>query len=215
MEQSQQEQNQPLIVQMMTTEHYNLQSGRALAVSDANGRAALFLGTVSSTLIALAFIGNVSHIGTQLGTAFYVFALVLFPALFFLGLVTFDSVLQSAIQDVIYSRGINRIRHLYVELSPQMQDYFILPTHDDTTGVFRRALWWQGFLTLAGIVAVMNSIVAGVFLGLVISRLFALSLPLCVLAGSGLFLIILVAQLRFQYTQWRVTLRSLPVLFPE
>jgi hypothetical protein len=76
-----------------------LQSSRALAVSDANGRAALFLGTVSSTLIALAFIGNISHIGTQLGTAFYMFALVLFPALFFLWLVTFDSVLQSAIQD--------------------------------------------------------------------------------------------------------------------
>src|SRR5215468_9174120 len=188
MDQQQQEKNQPQIVQMMTTEHYNLQSGRSLAISDANGRAGLFLGTVSSTLVALAFIGNISHVGTHLGSAFYVFALVLFPSLFFLGLVTFDSVLQSAVQDAICLRGISRIRHLYVELAPQMRDYFILPIHDDATDVFRRARWWQGFLTLAGILAVINSILAGVFLGLLVSQLLALSLPLCVTLGLGVFL---------------------------
>jgi hypothetical protein len=207
--------DQPQIVQMMTTEHYNLQSGRSLAISDANGRAGLFLGTVSSTLVALAFIGNISHVGTQLGSAFYVFALVLFPSLLFLGLVTFDSVLQSAIQDAICLRGINRIRHLYVELAPQMHDYFILPIHDDATGVFRRTRWWQGFLTLAGILAVINSILAGVFLGLLVWRLLALSLPLCVTLGLGAFLVILVAQLRYQYTQWRDAIRQLGVLFPR
>jgi len=215
MDQPRQERNQPQIVQMMTTEHYNLQSGRSLAISDANGRAGLFLGTVSSTLVALAFIGNISHVGTQLGSAFYVFALVLFPSLFFLGLVTFDSVLQSAVQDAICLRGINRIRHLYVELAPQMHDYFVLPIHDDATGVFRRARWWQGFLTLAGILAVINSILAGVFLGLLVSQLLALSLPLCVTLGLGVFLVILVAQLRYQYTQWQDAIRQLGVLFPR
>src|SRR5215471_21585054 len=189
----QQEKNQPHIVQIMTTEHYNLQSGRSLTVSDANGRAGLFLSTVSTTLVALAFIGNISH----LGTAFFVFALVLFPSLFFLGLVTFDSVLQSAIEDAICVRGISRIRHLYVELAPQMRDYFILPTHDDATGTFRRVLWWQSFLTLAGILAVINSILAGVFTGLFVSRLFAFSLLLSVTAGAGVFVVILVAQLRY------------------
>ena len=34
--------------------------------------------------------------GADLGQAFYVFALVLFPALVFLGLVTFERVFQSA-----------------------------------------------------------------------------------------------------------------------
>jgi len=215
MDQPRQEKNQPQIVQMVTTEHYNLQSGRSLAIADANGRAGLFLGTVSSTLVALAFIGNISHVGTQLGSAFYVFALVLFPSLFFLGLVTFDSVLQSAIQDAICLRGINRIRHLYVELAPQMHDYFILPIHDDATGVFRRTRWWQGFLTLAGILAVINGILAGVFLGLLVWRLLTLSLPLCVTLGLGAFLVILVAQLRYQYTQWQNAIRQMGVLFPR
>ncbi len=60
----------PSLIQIMTTEHYNLQAGRSLTLSDANGRAGFFLGTVSSSLIALAFVGNITHVGSQLGTAF-------------------------------------------------------------------------------------------------------------------------------------------------
>lgn len=207
----QQEKNQPHVVQIMTTEHYNLQSGRSLTISDANGRAGLFLSTVSTTLVALAFIGNISH----LGTAFFVFALVLFPSLFFLGIVTFDGVLQSAIEETVYTRGINRIRHLYVELVPQVQDYFILSTHDDTVGIFRRARWWQSFLTLAGMIAVINSILSGAFTGLLVAQLFALSLPLCVAAGAGVFLVVLVVHQRYQQSQWRQTRQHLTVLFPH
>src|SRR5215472_3599942 len=198
MDLQQQEKNQPHIVQVMTTEHYNLQSGRSLAVSDANGRAALFLSTVSTTLVALAFIGNISH----LGTAFFVFALVLFPSLFFLGLVTFDAVLQSAIEETVYTRGINRIRHLYVELAPQVKEYFILSTHDDTVVIFRRARWWQSFLTLAGMIAVINSLLAGAFTGLLVAQLSTLSLPLSVIAGAGVFLVVLVVHQRYQQSQW-------------
>jgi len=101
MDQPRQEKNQPQIVQMMTTEHYNLQSGRSLAISDANGRAGLFLGTVSSTLVALAFIGNISHVGTQLGSAFYVFALVLLIA--------------RAVMAVLFGHAIHALREEYSE----------------------------------------------------------------------------------------------------
>jgi hypothetical protein len=177
--------NQPHIVQIMMTEHYNLQSGRSITVSDASGRSSLFLSTVSSTLIALAFIGNISH----LGTAFFVFALVIFPSLLFLGLVTFERVLQSAIEDVIYARGINRIRHLYVELAPQVQDYFILSTHDDRAGTFLNLAilpsWLQLLVTTAGMISVINSILAGAFIGLLVYQLFVLSLLLCMGAAIG------------------------------
>jgi sulfite exporter TauE/SafE len=72
------------IVTMMTTEHYNLQSGRSMTVADSNGRCTLFIGTVSSALIAIAFAGQAS----RMGTAFFVFSLILFPSLFFMGLFT-------------------------------------------------------------------------------------------------------------------------------
>src|SRR6266536_6253066 len=105
------------LVTMMTTEHYNLQTGRSMTISEANGRSSLFVGAVSSGLVALAFVGQIS----QLGTAFFVFSLVVLPTLLFMGLITFQRVMQSGLADVTYARGINRIRHLYLEYAPEMQ----------------------------------------------------------------------------------------------
>src|SRR5215471_178684 len=130
------------VIAMMTTEHYNLQTGRAMTISEANGRSSLFVGAVSSGLIAFAFVGQISH----LGIAFYVFSLVVIPTLFFMGLITFERTLQAGSADIVYARGINRIRHLYLEYAPQMQPYFILSAHDDANSVLgavtiRRTPW--------------------------------------------------------------------------
>src|SRR5215471_11214371 len=107
------------LVTIMTTEHYNLQMGRAMTVADSNGRSTLFIGAVSGALIAIAFTGQVS----RMGTAFFVFSLVLLPSLFLMGLITFERVLQSAIEDFTYARAIMRIRHLYLEQAPQLRSY--------------------------------------------------------------------------------------------
>ena len=85
------------LVSIMTTEHYNLQTGRSMTISEANGRSSLFVGAVSSGLVALAFVGQISH----LGTAFFVFSLVVIPTLFLMGLITFDTNLRSE----WYTRG--------------------------------------------------------------------------------------------------------------
>ena len=58
-------------VQILTTEHFALQSARGNVTAETNGRLAIYLGTLSSALIALAFVGQIS----QLGDAFHVFAL--------------------------------------------------------------------------------------------------------------------------------------------
>jgi hypothetical protein len=57
-------------VSMATTEHFNLQTACAATISDANRRASIYLAALSSNLIALAFIGQMS----RLGTAFYAFS---------------------------------------------------------------------------------------------------------------------------------------------
>jgi hypothetical protein len=115
------------MLQVMTTEHAALQAGRSATIFETGGRTAVFLGTVSSTLVALAFVGQIS----ELGTAFFAFALVLLPTLFFLGLVTLEWALQLGIEDYIYAVGVSRIRHFYVEVVPQSERYFVGPTHDD------------------------------------------------------------------------------------
>ena len=98
-----------------TTEHFNLQTARAVTVSEANGRAGIYLAALSSNLIALAFIGQMS----RLGVAFYAFALILLPVLTFLGVVTFRLV-QSSIEEIAYAHRIALLRDFYLRLTPEL-----------------------------------------------------------------------------------------------
>ena len=202
------------LVSIMTTEHYNLQSGRSMTISESNGRSSLFVGAVSSGLIALTFVGQIAH----LGTAFFVFSLIVIPTLFFMGLITFERVLQAGSADNVYARGINRIRHLYLEYAPQMQPYFILSTYDDQEGTLgqeaMQTSWWQVFLSMAGMIAVINSVLAGSFVGLLLA---AFALPLWVTTSAGVvtFLVSVGLHQRYQWEQWMRLARNLPVLFPS
>jgi hypothetical protein len=208
----------PTVVSIMTTEYYTLQMGRAMTVADANGRATLFLGAVSTSLVALAFVGGMSHSSMGLGQAFYVFGVVLLPSLLFLGLVTFERVLQSAIEDAVYVRGSNRIRHLYVELAPEMRPYFILSVHDDEAAVMAnmamRWSWWQMFLTTAGTIAVLNSVLIGAFLGLLLAALVGSPLVVCAGVGGGAFLASVGTHQWYQWRRWGQHSATQAVRFP-
>jgi hypothetical protein len=202
------------VVAIITTEHYNLQSGRSMTISDANGRSSLFIGAVSSGLVALALVGQLSH----LGTGFFVFSLVVLPTLFFMGLITFERTLQAGSADIVYARGISRIRHLYLEYAPQMQPYFILSSHDDRAETMAqetmRTSWWQVFLSTAGMIAVIDSVLAGSFVGLLLA---VFSLPLWASASAGVaaFLASVAIMQVYQWGQWMRLGRNLPVLFPS
>jgi hypothetical protein len=202
------------LVSIMTTEHYNLQTARSMTISEANGRASLFVGAVSSGLVALAFVGQISH----LGTAFLVFSLVVIPTLFLMGLITFERVLQSGTADMMYARGINRIRHLYLEYAPQMQPYFILSAHDDREGTLgheaMHTSWWQVFLSMASMIAVINSVLVGSFVGLLLAG-FTFRLWVCTSAGVVVFLVSVGLHQRYQWEQGTRVERNLPVLFPS
>src|SRR5437868_13800664 len=89
------------LVTIMTTEHLNLQTARASAIAEANGRASLFVGAVSSGLVALALVGQISH----LGTAFFVFSLVVIPTLVLMGLITFERAASGLSQSHLCKRA--------------------------------------------------------------------------------------------------------------
>jgi hypothetical protein len=205
-------------IAIMTTEHYNLQSERSMTIAGANGRASLFLGTVSTSLVTLAFVGGISRVGAGLGQGFYVFVLVLFPALVFLGLVTFKRVLQSAVEDIVYARGVNRIRHLYQEYALQMRPYFVLLAHDDEASVMAsfalHPTWAQTFISTAGTIAVITSILLGGFVGVLLASLF--SLPLGVAVGGGIVTFLASGWIlqRYLWKEWRRRTASLHALFP-
>src|SRR5215213_6733851 len=142
-----------------TTEHFNLQTARALTVSQANGRASIYLAAVSCNLIALAFIGQMS----LLGSAFYAFALILLPVLAFVGVVTFVRLVQSSTEDIAYAHRIGQLRTFYLRLSPELEPYLVTARQPRSAPSA-----WQLTLTAAGMVAAINSVVVAACAGLLL-----------------------------------------------
>jgi hypothetical protein len=99
-----------------------------------------------------------------------------------------------------------------------MQPYFILSTHDDQEGTLgteaMQTSWWQVFLNTAGMIAVINSVLAGGFVGLLFS---AFTFPLWVSTSAGVvtFLLSVALLQRYQWKQWMRQARTMPVLFPN
>jgi hypothetical protein len=203
------------ILQILITEHNNLQAARSATVFEANGRTNLFLGAVSSSLVALAFIGQMS----EMGHAFFLFALILLPSLIFLGLVTFVRVNQTGIEDMIAARSINRIRHYYTEVAPLAKTYFMLSTNDDMIGYVQNlgghASIFQQFVSTAGLVSVINSILTAVFAGLMIFVLFNSQLIICIAAGVVIFAASAASYMRYQHRYWEKNEQHMQVLFPS
>lgn len=202
------------VLQILTTEHAALQAVRSSTVLEANGRTNLFLGTVSSAVVALAFLGRI----TEMSSEFIFFALILLPSLIFIGVVTFIRCYQVSLEDLISIRGINRIRHYYTELAPTMESYFIHSNHDDHRGVIHnmgaRNMRLQQFLTTAGLVGVITGILTGVFVGLAISVLLGVSLAVCIAIGFLAFAACVFACSQYMKFRWEEMFSRLDVKFP-
>jgi hypothetical protein len=153
----------PAAVTFVTTEHFVLEGARSATISESNGRASIFLGSVSGGLIALGFIGQASH----LGTAFYAFGLILLPTLSFVGLATFHRTFQSGLDDVHYAHRIAELRAFYFEAAPEVERYLLsVPPHKrlEAQGIWGSSV--QKFLGMAGTVAVITAMLAGSTAGL-------------------------------------------------
>lgn len=200
-------------VAFLTTEHFNLQTARASTISETNGRASVFLGSVSAGLVALAFAGQTSR------TALYTFGLILFPVLSFLGLVTFDRALQASIDDTAYLLRINRIRRYYIEAAPRLAHVLAPPARtDEVAAVLRtegfRPGRWQLMLSIVGAIGVINSVLLGVTAGMAVAALTDGNLWVATSTGVVAFGVALTLHQRHQ-GKARLRARAVSDPFPE
>lgn len=206
---------QQAFMQALTTEHFTLQTARAVAVSEGNGRTALYVGALSSTLVALALVAQRS----PLGEVFFVVALTVLPAVFFLGLVTYVRVLQSSVEDIVYARAINRIRHYYTEIDPSQAHYFLLSGRDDVRGalanMYVRDSWTQFLFTMPSAVAVINGLLGGVTVALAVATAAHLALLPTVLAGMASGTVILALHVAYQVRRFARMRATVEARFPS
>jgi hypothetical protein len=154
----------PHALQILMTEHWSLLSSRSLGYTEAMSRASIFVAALTGSVVALALVGQ----ATDFGDGFVAFALVLLPVVFFLGLVTIARLGQINVEDAAWVRGMNRIRHAYLDLAPELEPYFVTSKHDDDEGVLVSSLATrrvvpqiQGFIAIPGVIAVLDAVVAG------------------------------------------------------
>jgi hypothetical protein len=121
------------------------------------------LVSVSGGLIALGLVATAAHVGT----AFYVFGLILLPTLAFVGLVTFRRTLQTGLEDVGYAQRIARLRGYYFDHAPELTPYLLSVAAEGQLEVQRLPGGrLQGFLSIASVTAVVTSVLTGATAGL-------------------------------------------------
>jgi hypothetical protein len=203
------------VLTTLTTEHFTLQGARSQTIGESAARSSLYMFSVSSTLVALGFVSQVS----AGGELFQLFALTVLPTLFFLGVSTFARLVQSSIEDVRYGRAINRIRHYYMELAGDSARYFLMSGYDDPRGVLANmglagGSVWQLFFGTANAVSVVNSVVGAGAIAILLGV--TLDLPLAVAAVAGVaFLAVSVAMhMRYDRAQHVRASAQVETLFP-
>jgi hypothetical protein len=171
----------------LTTEHFTLQGARAQTMSESSARASLYIVAVSSTLVAIGFIAQLSGIGD----VFNVFALTVLPTLYMLGAVTFVRLVECSAEDFRYGQAINRIRAYYKELAGDRADLFLLSAHDDPPGVLASTALsprrYQGrvpFFAFSTAIAVINSVIGGAAIAVALGAIFDASLGVAAAAGG-------------------------------
>ncbi len=151
---------QQTLLTALGTEYFALQGARGQTASEMTGRAALYLATVSSTLIALGFVA-----GDR--SAFVPFAAAVLPSLLILGEFTFIRLVAASIEDLRYLYAIQQIRSYYRSLVPAGLGFFA-----DITIVTRAMGMSQSSLnvvyTAGGMIAAINSILAGIGIALIL-----------------------------------------------
>ena len=202
----------------LTTEHFTLQGARAQTMSESSARASLYIVAVSSTLVALGFVTQLSEIGD----VFNVFALTVLPTLYVLGAVTFVRLVECSAEDFRYGLAINRIRAYYKEIAGDRADLFLLSAHDDPPGVLASTalspLRYEGrvpIFAFSSAVAVINSVIGGAAIAVALGAFVDASLGVAAAGGGVVAIISVVGWIEYSDRLFTARANEVEPMFPS
>lgn len=189
-------------LQILATEHWSLLSTRSLTYTESLGRVNMFLGVLSGAVIALALVAQAD----RFGTTFISVAIFMLTVVFFVGVATVRRLLMLNLDDYRWVVGMNRLRHAYLELHPELEPVFITSPHDDLSGALQTlglapssassvGTVFHGLVTMPGMVSVIVASVGAAIAGLAAAG-FGAAEPVILLAGAVAFAAVLAVMLR-------------------
>jgi hypothetical protein len=182
-------------LQILATEHWSLLATRSLTYTESLGRVSMFLAILSGAVIALALVAQADHFGP---TFISIAILTLFVVLFS-GIATIGRLMSLNRDDYRWVTGMNRLRHAYLELHPELEPNFVSSPYDDMPGALRtlgvdvRAGAGLGstlhvLQTLPGMLSVIVAAVAGAIVALAAVALGMLPLGVVLTAATAFIL---------------------------
>jgi hypothetical protein len=197
-------------LQILATEHWNLLATRSLSWSESFSRAGMFLTVLSGATVALALVAQ----ATAFGEGFVLFALLVLPVVLFVGGTTFVRLVEVNNEDVHWVYGMNRIRHAYLDMEPDLKPYFISGYTDDDAAIVRTygshgtgSALTHALVTTPATIAFVNAMVAAI-LGVVALMEVQMSMTPAVAVGAVLFVAACVIQIWFNQHSARVYQRE-------
>src|SRR5262249_41640252 len=120
-------------LQILATEHWSLLATRSLTYNEALSRVTIFLAILPGAVIALALVAQADGFGpTTISIAIPVLCVVLFA-----GVVTVGRLIRLNSDDYRWVIGMNRLRHAYIEMHPDLAVYFVASPYDDAAGALQ------------------------------------------------------------------------------
>jgi hypothetical protein len=156
-------------VQILATEHWSMLATRSMLWNEVFSRASMFITSLSAAVVALALVAQ----ATGFGPGFLLAALLILPVVLLMGIATVIRLGDANTEDYGLVMGMNRLRHAYLQLAPELEPYFTTSQYDDQAGVMQS--FCSGFrISFARIlggtpslIGAINVVVTGVIASLV------------------------------------------------
>jgi hypothetical protein len=209
-------------LQILATEHWSLLATRSLTYTESLSRVTIFLAILSGAMIALALVAQADRFGPVfIGIAIPVLTLVLYA-----GIATIGRLMMLNRDDYRWVIGMNRLRHAYLELHPELEPHFIASSYDDLRGALqtlgiddlpagrRPGSIFHLPQTLPGMLTVIVAAVAAAIGALAALALGAPPLGMVLAAGAGFVLVMVLMGIWSRRSVRRLT-PSLQPRFPS
>ncbi len=120
-------------LQILATEHWSLLATRSTVWNELFSRTGMYLTVLSGSVVALALVSQ----ATDFDEEFRILSLLMLPVVLAVGLGTFLRLSAANNEDIGLVIGMNRLRHAYLEIAPDLEPYFVTGHHDDHAGIMR------------------------------------------------------------------------------
>jgi len=151
-------------IQILATEHWGLLATRSMTWNEMFTRAGMFITILSASIVSMAFVAQ----ATGFDQSFRVFALLVLSVTFVMGIGTMIRLADALEEDIWMVLAMNRLRHAYLEIAPDLAPYFTTGHHDDIAGILtsigpNRRVGGPGRIlsAIASTVAILNCLLVG------------------------------------------------------